>query len=263
MQNILTNINSESFFRLEEETKNRNLQGLYFLNLSKFQTSETIRGNITFNQDFYLMKRNRNLSFRIRYRYRDDLLNQFLKENENEDRLNIEKGFRADYRLFQKIRLQTEFRDRLTFRNNKADKSRNRDIVSLIFNQNISYRPDLTWEFGLESENGREEDRAEGKNLKVQYNRLLLRTTYSILRKGRITADFDYQLVDVISNPFDAPVPYEMARGKREGINKSWNLRAEYTLAQNIVFTLSYSGRDDAGFDQVIHLGQAEVRAFF
>ena len=136
MQRILTNINSESFFRLEEETKNRNLQDLYFLNLSKFQTTETIRGNITFNQDFYLMKRNRDLSFRIRYRYRDDLLNQFLEEDENEDRLNIEKGLRADYRLFQKIRLQTEFRDRLTSRNNKADKSRNRDIVSFIFNQN-------------------------------------------------------------------------------------------------------------------------------
>jgi hypothetical protein len=209
------------------------------------------------------MKRNRDLSFRLRYRYRDDLLNQFLEENENEDRLNIEKGIRATYRLFQKVRLQTEFRDRLTFRNNQAEKSRNRDISSLIFNQNISYRPDLSWEFGLESESGLEEDRAEDKNLEVQYNRFLLRTTYSILRKGRITANFDYQLVKVLSNPLDAPIPYEMARGKREGENKSWNFRAEYSLAENIVFTLSYTGRDDADFEKIIHRGQAEVRAFF
>ena len=262
-QKILVNINSESYFRVDEETKNRNLQDLYFLNLSKFQTAETIRGNITFNQDLYLMKRNRDLSFRLRYRYRDDLLNQFLEENENEDRLKIEKGIRANYRLFQKVRLQTEFRDRLTFRNNQAEKSRNRDISSLIFNQNISYRPNLSWEFGLESENGLEEDRAEGKNLEIQYNRFLFRTTYSILRKGRITANFDYQIVKVLSNPLNAPIPYEMARSKREGENKSWNFRAEYSLAENIVFTLSYNGRDDADFEKIIHVGQAEVRAFF
>jgi hypothetical protein len=263
MQNILSNLNSESFFRLEEETKNRNLKDLYFLNLSKFQTEQTIRGNITYNQDLYLMKRNRDLSFRLRYRYRDDLLNQFLEANENEDRLSIEKGVRANYRLWQKFRLQTEVRDRLTFRNNQSDITRNRDISAQIFNQNISYRPDLAWEFGLESEIGREKDRAQNKDLAVRYNRFLFRSTYAILRKGRVSADFDYQLVSVANNPTNAPIPYEMARGKREGINKSWNLRAEYTLAENIVFTLTYNGRDDAGFDKIIHQGQAEVRAFF
>ncbi len=209
------------------------------------------------------MKRNRDLSFRLRYRYRDDLLNQFLDENENEDRLNVEKGIRATYRLFQKIRLQTEFRDQLTFRNNAAETSKNRDIQSRIINQNISYRPDLIWEFGVESEGGLEVDRAEGKNLEVQYLRILLRSTYSILRKGRITGDFDYQMVEELSNPLNAPIPYEMARGKRVGVNKAWSFRAEYTLAENIVFSLTYNGRDDADFEKIIHTGQAEVRAFF
>jgi len=262
-QKLLTNLNSESFVRVGEKTKNKNLNDLYFLNLSKFRNEETISGNLTFTQDLYLMKRNRDLSFRLRYNYREFLFNQFLDENENEERLNVEKGIRATYRLFQKIRAQTEFRNLITFRYNQSESSRNRDINSLIFNQNLSYRPDLSWEFGIEAENGLEEDRIEGKDLKLNYLRVLFRSTYAILRKGRVTADFDFQQVDVLSNPGNVPIPFEMARGKREGISKSWQLRGEYTLAENIVFMLTYSGRDDADFDKVIHLGQAEIRAFF
>ncbi len=48
LQTILTNIYSETFFRVDEETKNKNLADLYFLNLSKFQTGETVRGSLSF-----------------------------------------------------------------------------------------------------------------------------------------------------------------------------------------------------------------------
>ncbi len=262
-EKILSQIVSESFFRIEEETKNKNLGDLYFLDLSKFQTAETIQGNFTFNQDLYIMKRNRALSFRLRYRYRDDLINQFLDAGDNEDRLNIEQGIRADYAIVQSLRAQSEIRTRKVYRNSSAAGARNRDIHSLLLNQNLSWRPDVQWEFGIETEGGDEIDHAESKELNVRYLRMLLRSSYAILQRGRIAADFDYQLVQVLNNPAGAPIPYEMARGKREGINKSWILRAEYTLTENVLFTLTYNGRDDADFDRIIHSGQAEVRAYF
>jgi hypothetical protein len=69
--------------------------------------------------------------------------------------------------------------------------------------------------------------------------------------------------VKITANPLQSTIPYEMAHGKREGVSKKWQLRAEYTVAKNILFTLLYRGRDDAGFNQIIHTGQAEIRAFF
>ena len=261
---FLAQLSSDSYFRIEEESKDEILSNLYFLKFSTFQGPNTLKGSIVYNQDLWFMRRNRDHSFRFRYRYRDDLFNQFLDENDNENRLRIERSVWANYRIIEKLKAQTSLRNILTFRNNRENKARNRDINSVIFNQNFSYRPDLNWEFGLESEYGLEEDLANQKNLKIDYGRALLRTSYAILRKGKISTTFDYQMVNVLENPMDVTtIPFEMAGGKKEGVSKSWQLRGEYTIAENVVISLFYNGRDDAGFEKIIHTGQAEIRAFF
>ena len=133
----------------------------------------------------------------------------------------------------------------------------------MILNQNFSYRPTVNWEFGLESEYGQEEDQANDKNLKIDYGRALLRTSYAFLKKGKISSSFNYQMVNVLKNPLDVSIPFEMASGKKEGVSKSWQLRGEYSIAENVVISLFYNGRDDAGFEKIIHTGQAEIRAYF
>jgi hypothetical protein len=70
-------------------------------------------------------------------------------------------------------------------------------------------------------------------------------------------------MVNVLDNPSDVSIPFEMAGGKKEGVSKSWQLRGEYTIAENVVISLFYNGRDDAGFEKIIHTGQAEIRAYF
>ena len=104
---------------------------------------------------------------------------------------------------------------------------------------------------------------ARSRVLKLWYGVAKVQANYVAAGNGRITADYEHQLVETLSNPFDVTIPFEMANGKRAGVSKKWQLRAEYTVAKNILFTLLYRGRDDAGFDQIIHTGQAEVRAFF
>jgi hypothetical protein len=260
---VLAQIYSDSYFRIEEESKDEDLSNLYFINYSTFQGSSTLKGSIVYNQDLWFMRQNRNHSFRFRYRYRDDLFNQFLDENDNENRLSIERSLWANYRIVEKLKAQTSLRNVITVRDNRANKVRNRDINSIIFNQNFSYRPDASWEFGVESEYGQEEDLANKKNLKIDYGRALLRTSYAILGKGKISTTFDYQMVNVLENPEDETIPFEMAGGKKEGVSKNWQLRGEYTIAENVVISLFYKGRDDAGFDKIIHTGQAEIRAYF
>jgi len=151
----------------------------------------------------------------------------------------------------------------LTLRENKANIIRDRDINALIFLQNFSFRPDLTWEFGIETEYGLETDDANQKDLEISYLRSLFRANYALLGKGKISTSFDYQMVNTLRNPTGASIPFEMARGKKEGVSKNWQVRGEYTIAENVVVSLYYLGRDDAQFEKIIHSGQAEIRAYF
>jgi hypothetical protein len=262
-QQIATLLTSESYLRIEEQSKQKNINDLLFLNISTFQGAQTIRGLILFSEDLYIMRQSRKLSFRLRYQYRDDQLNQFLNPGENEDRLGIERGLRANYQLHRTLKVQSEIHANTFYRNNKSDLARNRDITSWIINQNFSYRPLTAWEFGTESELGLEKDVANDKNLSLQYLDLLTRINYSLLQKGRLTAEYDILSVNVLRNPSHSAIPYEMARGKKEGLNRQWHLRGDYTLATNIVFSVFYEGRADATYQKTVHSGQAEIRAYF
>jgi hypothetical protein len=263
-QRFLQMLSSESYLRVEEQSKRKDVNDLLFLNLSTFQGDQTIKGLILFSEDLYIMRQSRKLSFRLRYQYRADQSNQYLNPNENEDRLGIENGLRANYQIHRTLKAQSEVGYNTLFRNNKSDLSRNRDITSLIMDQNISYRPLAVWEFGIDSELGFETDQpAQVDRISTQYLRLLTRVNYSLLQKGRLTAEYDLTNVSVLDNPGLRAVPYEMARGKKEGLNKQWRLRGDYTLATNIVFSVFYEGRDEATYQKVIHTGQAEIRAYF
>ncbi len=267
-QQLLQMFSSESYLRIEEQSKRQDINDLLWLNLSTFQGALTIKGLILFSEDLYIMRQSRKLSVRLRYQYREDQFNQYLNAGENEGRLGIERGLRANYQIQRTLKAQSEVRYNTLNRNNKSDLGRNRDISSWIMDQNFSYRPLPVWEFGLDAELGLEEDlaartTASNSDLSLRYLRLLGRINYSLLQKGRLTAEYDLINVDVLDNPGQRAVPYEMARGKKEGLNKQWRLRGDYTVATNIVFSVFYEGRDEATYQKVIHTGQAEIRAFF
>jgi len=263
LSKFVSELSSDSYFRIEEVSRDTTLSNLYFLRLSTFQGPNTVRGSKVFNQDLHFLRRNRDHSFRFRYRYRDDLFNQYLDPNDNEKRLKIERSLFANYRILEKLKAQSEFKNILTLRENKANIIRDRDINALIFLQNFSFRPDLTWEFGIETEYGLETDDANQKDLEISYLRSLFRANYALLGKGKISTSFDYQMVNTLRNPTGASIPFEMARGKKEGVSKNWQVRGEYTIAENVVVSLYYLGRDDAQFEKIIHSGQAEIRAYF
>jgi hypothetical protein len=140
---------------------------------------------------------------------------------------------------------------------------RNRDIQGRYLQQNVSYRPWQRWEGGIESQYGWENNQVQVYPLTLWFAIIRARLNYSIAGKGRASAQYQSQTVRVTENPLSLAVPYEMAMGKKEGVSQNWQLRVEYTLAKNIVFSFFYSGRRDAGFEQTIHTGQAELRAYF
>ncbi len=259
----LTQLSGETFFRVEEETKERDLYSIYLLNLSKFQGDSTLLGLISLNQDFYFMRRNRKISFRLRYRYLNELRNQYLDAADNEKRFTRELAIRADWRVNTRLRSRSELSRKTLIRNVSGAASRSRDIFGYYFTQDFSFRPTRLWEFGLTDEFGQEKNNTSYYPLSLWYNTLRGRVNYSLTVKTRITGNYEYQLVKPYDNILDKTIPYEMARGKKEGVSQFWQVRVEYNVAKNIMFSLFYSGRDDAAYKRIIHSGNAEIRAFF
>ncbi len=260
---ILRRVSSESYFRVEEETREEDVASIYLLNLSKFQGKQTVRGILQVNQDLYLMRRNRKLSFRLRFRHRASRTNQFLNASENEDRLQNQGNLRMDWRVLPRLKSQTELGIKYTKRFSAANSTRNRRIDGKYLTENLSYRPRPRWESGLESEYGRETNHEITYPLDLWYLLLRGRLSYALPGRGRASALYQYQSVNIMDNPLQLTIPYEMARGKKAGISQTWQVRLEYTLTRNVLFTLFYSGRNEAGFSRVIHSGQAELRAYF
>ncbi len=262
-QTVLQNLSGNSYLRADEETREPDIASIYLLNLERFQGAYTLRGALVFDQDLYVMKRNRALNFRLQYRYRDDRFNQFLDAADNEDRLNIERALRMDWRVIPALKSQSELRGRYVTRNSNSNIRRNRDISGLLFTEKITWRINKRWEGRLETEYGRERNRTESYPLSLWYALFKPRLNFIIPGQARLSLDYEYQTVRVTDNPLSLTVPYEMARGRKEGLSQRWQARMEYNITKNILFNFSYSGRNEAGFSRVLHTGQAEVRAFF
>ncbi len=258
----LTKFSGETYLRVEEESRDPNKAAVYLLNPGHLQHNYTVRGVLNFYQDLFYMKHNRRLSFRLRFRLNQNYNNQFVNTTENDRRKNRELGLRINWRPTMRLRSQSEGRLRRLNRSSASNALRNRDISGYYFLQNISYRPKNVWEIGWESESGYESNANPLYPIRLYYVLFKQRVNYSLPGKGRLSAQYALQNVTVTHNPFKRIVPFEMARGKRQGLSQQWQLRVEYNVAKNIVFTFSYIGRKDAGFRRVIHSGQAQLQAF-
>jgi hypothetical protein len=100
-QNILNALSSETYWRIEENSKETDFKKIYLLNFSSFQNEETtIRGFNLIQQDFFVNENDQDLSFRFRYSQRKSL-NQF--SGGVEQSLRREKKLRIRFRLIKEF----------------------------------------------------------------------------------------------------------------------------------------------------------------
>lgn len=262
---MLNNISSLTYFKIEEESREKNIWQLYFLNLEKFHNvSSTLRGSYVINQDFYLFERNPDWGLQFRSRYRDNLTNQFLDADNNESRIIWDRSVQVRKQLFErKLNVTLEYKNGLNRRRVSSVSSRNQNILSQALTTGFNFRPKYEWRFQLDLEGGLEKNRDENNLLEISYLDIRPQVSYAIRGKARATANLSNLLVNIIDNPFNRPIPFEMGKGKKNGASWLWNARFEYFISTNVTITANYTGRKDAGTDRVIHLGKAEVRAFF
>ena len=263
--NIIRSISFFSSIKISEKSRLKDIWQLYLINLEKYHNEETtIRGSYVLDQDLYFFERNPSFGITFRSRFRDNLTNEFIESGFNEKRRTWDRSIIWRQSLWQKkLSQEIEYKQSITERTVTAIPSRNRDIMGHIIDLNLNFRPVYAWQFQLGIEGAIQNDRAERNSIKVGYIDLKPRINYAIAGKARAQTNVSLLNVNILDNPFQKPIPFEMAKGKREGLSLLWNFRFEFFISSNITSTFSFTSRKDAGAPRTIYLGQAEVRAFF
>lgn len=262
---VLKSISFFSRLKVDELSRESDFWQLYLLNFQKFHNPvSTLRGTYAFDQDIYLFERNPNFGITLRSRYRDDLSNEFVDAGFNENRTNWDRSVAWRQSILdRKLSQELEYQNNSTVRSVASIPSRGRKVLGNIGLYTLNYRPVYAWQIQTRFELGFQTDNAPLNLLKVRYFEFRPQLNYAIAGKARAQATMSVLTVKEVENPFERPIPFEMGKGKREGISYLWNIRFEYFITGNITTTFNVSGRRDAGAIRTIYLGQAEVRAFF
>ncbi|MCP5061716.1 MAG: hypothetical protein GY936_04530 [Ignavibacteriae bacterium] len=256
--NILSSLYSETAYKLEENSREEETSKIYLLNSNYFlNDSTTIRGSNYFQQDLHIFKNKRELSFRFRYTQRKSL-NQFSA--------GLEKGYyrqqslRIKFRMVKEINNETEIISRTE--NILAPINTNRSLTT---NANIvisdfSYRPVNSMEFGFKIKVSRLEDTYPQKPTIIDENKITLRFTLSLFKKGRLR--IEAERTELISNTKENIIPFEITNGNLIGKNYIWRSNFDYRFSNNLQINVNYSGRLQ-GAGRVINTMRAEARAYF
>lgn len=223
---------------------------------SRMDTS-TFFGNASFLQEIFLFENHSAISVRMRLNYRNTLSNQF--QNEGERRRSGEHSVRVQWNLNQQWSLQTDLTSKSLLRLYNYNRFLHRDIHSKRMDNDLYYRPNHRVEYSLQFHFGKERNIVSPEATEITLIGFTPGFRYSLTQRGRLQGNFDWYQITA-NTPIRA-LPYEMADGRNVGATYEWRLNFEYQIAQHITSNIEYRG--ERGRWGLLHLGRAEVRAFF
>ncbi len=255
---VLKPISTETFWRIEENSKETDSKKIYLLHFSQFMNdSTTIRGSQLFQNDLNLFQFSSEFSVRLRYIQRRSL-NQFSG--------GIEKGYfreralRIRFRMIEEINNQTDMSSQTDDMFSAVTTARARQIRRNDFSTDFSYRPLPSIEVGFKIEAGRSVDNYQKPPITVDMNSLALRVNFSFENIGRLRIETERTELISSSNSFN--IPFEILRGNV--IGKNYFLRAffDYRISSFIQTSLSYDARLQEK-SRAVQTMRAEARAYF
>jgi hypothetical protein len=255
---IVSPISSETFWRIEENSRDTDYGNIYSLKLSTFQNvNTTIRGSNYIQQDFFLFENDQELSLRFRLTQRT-ALNEFSSGFERY--YNRERSIRIKFKMVKEISNQTDLVNQNDNVGAPINSNRIRQISSNNFISEFSYRPDKNIEVGFRIKAGRSEDVHPAIPTIIDLNSQLIRFNLSLLGTGRLRIEIERN--ELNANTAENFIPYEMTNGNQIGKNYFWRLNFDYKLSSFLQTTISYDGRVQ-GTNKVVHTARAEARAYF
>ncbi|MFQ5824486.1 MAG: hypothetical protein ACE5JB_10560 [bacterium] len=260
LEKVLSPITTETFVRIDEKTRERDVAKIYLLNLSYFQQdTTTIFGSIEFRQDVHLWENSRKLSLRYRYRNRTEKNNQFIEGGQDRDLR--EQSIRLLYQFSNQISSQIEFLHTKEDRLFKSITREDRKVRSNELSIDLVYRPKRRLEFGLKSLISLNRDIIQNPATKANLISFKPRSNYSLSRQGRFRGEIEW--TRLIVSPKNRVIPFELADGNRAGTSLRWNFGFDYRISRNVQSSLSYIGRSEPDRPKIQHIAKMEMRAFF
>ncbi|MDQ7818478.1 MAG: hypothetical protein RDU14_15745 [Melioribacteraceae bacterium] len=258
LSSALKSISTETFWRIEENSKQSETSKIYLMQLSNYlNDSTTIRGSQLFQHDINILQFSNEFSVRLRYLQRRNL-NQYAG--------GVERGFfrerslRFRFKMISEINNQTEFTNQIDNLDSPPSTNRAREVNRNDITTEFSYRPVNNIEAGLKIQVGRSEDYLPVNKTIVDLNSVIIRMAYSIANIGRLR--LEAERTELLSNTLTVNIPFEITRGNVIGKNYFWRVFFDYRIASYVQTSFSYDGRLQGG-GRVIHTMRAEARAYF
>ncbi len=255
---VLKALSSETFWRVEENSREEDYKKIYLLDFSAFQNEQnTIRGSNYIQQDLFIFENQQDLSFRLRFTQRKSL-NQF--SGGIERAYNRERSLRIKFKMIDEISNQTDIANIDDNVSAPLSSNRRRRINTNNVTSDFSYRPAKMIEVGFKLKVGKSEDTFPQKPTIIDLNSQAIRFNLSFAGTGRLRVEVERN--ELTANTEENFLPFELTGGNLIGKNYFWRLNFDYRLSTNLQSTVSYDGRVQGG-GKTIHTARAEVRAYF
>lgn len=255
---LLNPLSTETFLRVEENSKEPDLNKIYLLQFSNFlNDSTTITGFNSIQQDLNLFKNKREFSLRFRFNQRQSL-NQYSAGTEKG--FARERSLRLKFKMVKEINNQTDLVNEIDNLYANSSSNRARLLTRNEISTDFSYRPENNIEIGFKIKSGRSQDDYPSSPTIITNNSLTLSITYSIANRGRLRAEIERN--ELLTNTNENFIPFEILRGNLIGKNYFWRLNFDYRISGNLQTTVTYNGRLQ-GKGKTVHTMRTEARAYF
>ncbi len=255
---IMNPISTETYWRIEENSKEEDTKKIYLMNFSSFlNDSTTIRGSNLIQQDVYLFRNKNDFSIRFRFTERKNL-NQFAGGTERG--YYKEQGIRLRFQIADEISNQTEVKAIADNNDAPVTSNRAREVSTSELSSDFSYRIGRDLEFGFVFSVSQSTDTFPDQPTEVNQNSQTLRSNINFSGRGRLRIELERD--ELVSNISTNVIPFEITKGRVIGKNYFWRVNFDYRIAGNLQTTLSYDGRLQSD-SKVVHTMRAEARAYF
>jgi hypothetical protein len=139
--------------------------------------------------------------------------------------------------------------------------TRNYLITGYDTEQRLAYQPNTQFRLSAIYRYTEKRNRIEGGFQAAFHNNYALELRYNQAEKGSLTARADYVKI-TYNDTENSAVAYEMLNGLSRGDNYTWEIIYQRNLSNNIQVSINYNGRKTPTAP-VVHLGGAQIRAFF
>jgi hypothetical protein len=215
-------------------------------------SNNNVRHSLFFNQSSAV--------FGADYTYTHNKARQFLT-NGFEEKSLLSHQVRWRFNFYRAWSVSSDNSSTLKRSANQFFPERNYSIEGFQSEERLIFQPNTVFRISCIYKYDEKKNKIREHGERAKFDTYALELKYNQTEKGSLSARADLIRISY-SGAENTSVAYEMLNGLASGDNLTWELSYQRNLSNNIQVTINYNGRKSPG-SNIVHLGGAQVRAFF